>query len=201
MLYEVNIIGITPILMHSGAGIDPDHPANVEKESLLRRRTTSRTESETERLHELECRVSLWLTEDERPTIPAMAIRSSLETAARRLRQGPQVREGLSILPETVFEYDQEKYGTTLDELVKSTQFRAGVVVQRQRFLRTRARFDVPWSCTFQADCDSELVDERQLESWLEIAGRRIGLGDWRPEKSGDFGRFEVTGLREAEAG
>lgn len=199
MLYTVTIMGIRPLLMHSGAGIDPDNPANIEKEEILRRRTTNRTESETERLHELECRVSLWLDAEEKPTIPAMAIRASLETAARRLRQGPQVREGLSILPDTIFEYDEDRYGTTLDEIVQNAQFQAGVVVQRQRFLRTRARFDLPWSCTFQADCDDELVDQRQLESWLEIAGRRIGLGDWRPEKSGDFGRFEVRELKAEE--
>ena len=103
------------------------------------------------------------------------------------------------MLPDTIFEYDEDRYGTTLDEIIQSTQFRVGVVVQRQRFLRTRARFDLPWSCTFGADCDDELVDQRQLETCLEIAGRRIGLGDWRPEKSGDFGRFEIKELK-AEA-
>lgn len=199
MLYAVTIMGIRPLLMHSGAGIDPDLPANIEKEEILRKRTTTRTESETVRLHELECRVSIWVDENERPTIPAMAIRASLEAAARRLRQGPQVREGMSVLPDTIFEYDEDRYGTTLDELVQSTQFRSGVVVQRQRFLRTRARFDLPWACTFRADCDDELVDQRQLESWLEIAGRRIGLGDWRPEKSGDFGRFEIKEIKAEE--
>ncbi len=199
MIYEVTIRGIRPLLMHSGEGVNPDHPANIEKDEILRKRTTSRTESETERLHELECRVSLWLTEDGRPTIPSMAIRACLEVASRRLRQGPQVREGLSVLPETTFEYDEEKYGTTLDEIVQNAQFRTGVVVQRQRILRTRARFDLPWSCTFQADCDDAVVDQRQLESWLEIAGRRIGLGDWRPEKSGDYGRFEFTKLEGIE--
>ncbi len=199
MLYVVTIMGIRPLLMHSGAGIDPDHPANIEKEEILRRRSSPRTESETERLRALECQVSLWLDESDRPTIPDMAIRASIETAARRLRQGPQVREGLSVLPDTIFEYDEDRYGTTLDEIIKSTQFRVGVVVQRQRFLRTRARFDLPWSCTFQADCDDELVDQRQLETWLEIAGRRIGIGDWRPEKSGDFGRFEIKELKTEE--
>ena len=45
-------------------------------------------------------------------------------------------------------------------------------------------------------DAEDELVDQPQLESWLAIAGRRIGLGDWRPEKSGDYGRFEVEEIR-----
>ena len=82
-----------------------------------------------------------------------------------------------------------------LDELATSTQYRVGVVVQRQRILRTRAKFDLPSCCRFALDCDDKLIDQQQLESWLNIAGRRIGLGDWRPEKSGDFGRLETVSI------
>ena len=71
------------------------------------------------------------------------------------------------------------------------------MVVQRQRILRTRAMFDVPWGCRFTLDCDDELVEKQMLERWLDIAGRRIGLGDWRPEKSGDYGRFETVRIEE----
>ena len=38
---------------------------------------------------ELECQLSLWLDRDGKPTIPSAAIRSCIETAARKLRQGP----------------------------------------------------------------------------------------------------------------
>ena len=93
------------------------------------------------------------------------------------------------------FTYDVKKYGLTLEEPGQTTQCRVGVVVQRQRILRTRAMYDMPWTCTYTLDCDDELVDKSQLEAWLDIAGRRIGLGDWRPEKSGDYGRFEVVGI------
>ena len=61
--------------------------------------------------------------------------------------------------------------------------------------MRTRAKFDLPWSCTFEADVDDELVSREHLERWLDIAGRRIGLGDWRPEKSDTYGRFELESM------
>ena len=52
------------------------------------------------------------------------------------------------------------------------------------------------------ADVDQELVDRDKLLAWLALGGRRIGLGDWRPQKSGGlFGRFnvkKVTELRDA---
>ena len=35
-------------------------------------------------------------------------------------------------------------------------------------------------------------MDKTKLTAWLALGGRRIGLGDWRPEKSGVFGRLDV---------
>ena len=94
------------------------------------------------------------------------------------------------------FVYDKEKYGSTLEELGRSAQYTVPVVVQRNRILRTRARFDTPWSCAFEADVDDGLIDESQLVEWLGIAGRQIGLGDWRPQTSGTHGRFTLKEIR-----
>ena len=46
---------------------------------------------------------------------------------------------------------------------------------------------------SFRYDVDPELVDAQQFTAWLEADGRRIGLGDWWPEKSGFYGRFTVA--------
>ena len=67
-------------------------------------------------------------------------------------------------------------------------------MVQRNRIPRTRAKFD-EWGVTFIVEADDELVDVPQLQRWLTIAGRRVGLGDWRPEKSGDYGRFDLVSI------
>ena len=194
MLYRATIKGIRPLIMHSGGGLDPRTPANIEKANIARKRGSNRTESDDARLRELECQSSLWLDAAGAPTIPPMALRSTLESAARKSKQGPQVREGMAVL-DSAFEYDTKRYGSTLKKLSRTTQFTIGVVVQRSRILRTRAKFDTPWSCTFEMDCDDELVDEELLRKWFDVAGRRIGLGNWRPEKSGDYGRFELEEL------
>ena len=194
MRYECKIEGIAPIIMHSGKGLDPRIPAKIEIDKITSRRG-KRTPVEDERLRELECRVSLWLDGDN-PTIPPSAIRSTIEKAAKKSKEGPGVREGLLVL-KSAFTYDVGKYGSTLAELDKSTQFTEGVVVQGKRILRTRAMFEPPWGCQFLIDADDQLVEKDKLEGWLVIAGRRVGLGDWRPEKSGIYGRFAVTGVSE----
>ena len=198
MEFKVEIKGITPIIMHNGDSINPRTPAAIEKAAITSKGLRNRTESDESRLREIECITSLWLNGDKRPTIPASAIRACVETAARKNKQGGQVREGLIVL-ETSFTYDTDKYGATLDELAVSAQYTTGVRSKGRgtggRVLRTRPMFDIPWSCVFTAYADEELVDKTQLESWLDIAGRRIGLGDWRPEKSGIYGRFEVVSI------
>ena len=192
MLYKLRIEGVSPLIMHSAAGIDPLLPINIEKQQITRKRGTNRTEADDARLRELETIGSLWLDANEQPTIPAAALRSVIETGARKLKQGPQVREGLMVTG-TTFEYDEARYGKTLKKLSKSVQHTVSVVVQRSRILRTRAMFDLPWACEFEIDGDDELVSTEHLERWLDIAGRRIGIGDWRPEKSGTYGRFKLA--------
>ena len=46
-------------------------------------------------------------------------------------------------------------------------------------------------------DVDPELVDRDKLTAWLALGGRRVGLGDWRPEESGQYGRFDVEEVTE----
>ena len=99
---------LRPIIQHSGAGLDPKHPANIEKAELTRKRGSNRTESDESRIAELECQLALWLDGADKPTIPAAALRSCIETGARKLKQGPQVREGLIINEVHEFYYDRE---------------------------------------------------------------------------------------------
>lgn len=194
MRYRVTLKGTQPLIQHNGAaGLDTRSPANIEKAQIAKKRGSNRTEVDDARLRELETQTSLWLDGSGAPTVPEAALRATIETGARKLKQGPQVREGLIVEAVESFDYDRS-LGTTVEELCKTVQFTVGVVVQRSRVLRTRAKFD-EWAVTFTVDTDPELVDKAQLASWLDIAGRRIGLGDWRPEKSGSFGRFETVSM------
>ena len=196
MRYQITITGTSAIIMHNGAaGLDSRSPANIEKAEITKKRGSNRTEPDEIRLRELETQTSFWLDDSGAPTVPAAALRAVIETGARKLKQGPQVREGLVVESIDEFIYDKKALGSTIEELSKTTQFTVGVVVQRARILRTRAKFD-KWGVRFTVEVDDELVDKEQLAAWLDIGGRRIGLGDWRPEKSGHHGRFETASIK-----
>ena len=194
MRYQVTIRGVSPLITHNGAaGLDKSTPANVEK-SEIEGKGSNRTSIEDARYKELDCLISLWLDERDAPTIPGAAIRACIVGGAKRDKRGrgSLVKEGLRVEGVQSFDYNREALGETLEELGKRAQFTAVVKTKSGgRVLKTRARFE-EWSCVATLECYDDLVDQRRLEAWLDIAGRRVGLGDWRPEKSGHFGRFEA---------
>lgn len=72
--------------------------------------------------------------------------------------------------------------------------------VGSSRVLRERPAFETGWEAEFEIDVDTAEIDETNLRRFLERAGRR-GIGDWRPERGGTCGRFEVAEFeRSAEA-
>lgn len=167
MLYEVQIRGIRPIIMHNGpAGLDTRSPANVEKAEIARKRGSDRTAPDDARLQELECQTALWLDSQGAPTIPEAAIRSCIEKGARKLKQGNKVREGMIVDAVLSFDYDKDRYGVTVEELSIAAQFTVPVKVGQSRILRTRAKFD-EWEATFRLETDEEEVDQQQLDRWL----------------------------------
>lgn len=59
--------------------------------------------------------------------------------------------------------------------------------------LRYRARFD-DWAVTFTVQVNSAVLSFERVVNLFNTAGFTSGLGDWRPEHGGEFGRFHVKG-------
>lgn len=54
-----------------------------------------------------------------------------------------------------------------------------------------RPRFDA-WAFAFRIDVDTTEIGEATIRDLIDKAGRRIGLGDFRPQRKGIFGQFVV---------
>lgn len=63
------------------------------------------------------------------------------------------------------------------------------------RVMRYRPMFK-EWVLRFDIEVEEE-IDGSVLKEALEIAGRYVGIGDWRPEKKGKFGKFQITSFQE----
>lgn len=59
------------------------------------------------------------------------------------------------------------------------------------RVMCHRPRVD-NWSCTFSLDVDTSMFAPSLVRALVDDAGKKIGLGDYRPARKGPFGRFVV---------
>jgi len=82
----------------------------------------------------------------------------------------------------------QIDHGTNTYEIDKRT-----VVIKSTggRIMRARALL-YPWSLTFEIGIDETLIQPNMAREIMETAGQQKGIGDFRPEKKGRFGKFVV---------
>jgi len=60
------------------------------------------------------------------------------------------------------------------------------------RILAYRPKFN-DWELEFTVYLDEEILSKALLREIIDAAGKRIGLGDFRPDCKGPFGKFVVT--------
>jgi hypothetical protein len=61
---------------------------------------------------------------------------------------------------------------------------------KKSSIIRCRPIFD-NWKSTFEIGYDPELIEGESIKKALEVAGREIGICDYRPK----YGRFEIINL------
>lgn len=75
--------------------------------------------------------------------------------------------------------------------LASYTIDRRPVVVGKARVLRCRPTFK-EWRVRLALEVDVAILRREDVKDALALAGRIVGIGDYRPEKGGGFGRFKV---------
>lgn len=58
--------------------------------------------------------------------------------------------------------------------------------------VRTRPFF-TEWACSFEIEFTSSLLKQNQIVNLLAAAGVIVGVGDWRPQKGGPYGKFRIV--------
>jgi hypothetical protein len=63
------------------------------------------------------------------------------------------------------------------------------------RVMCHRPRFD-EWRVSLTLSVDDAMFAEKLVRELVDLAGSRIGVGDFRPARKGPFGRFKVEGWK-----
>jgi len=174
---KVEITGITPILMHR---FSEEARAQIENGTT---RTGQRATKEEA------AEAAAYRLRSGNLGFPAENLKAAIRRAAAFRRIGrrsavPAFSGGLFIVPEMI-DFGIRDY--VIDErsvVIKAT---------RGRVMRYRPRLD-SWKLTFSIQYDETLLPtESLIREVLADAGAKVGIGDFRPEKGGWFGRFLVS--------
>lgn len=120
-----------------------------------------------------------------RDCVPARYIKAAIVTAATLAElHKTVVRSTLFVLGELLpIEGDAPHMATHM--------VRVGRFGSKQPMPRYRAQYD-NWGLSFRVQFEPRIISPQKLVYLVRRAGLNVGLCEWRPEKNGEFGRFDV---------
>lgn len=197
--YLVSIVGTAPFLMHRYTSGMVSQKKRKEKSS----------DGSIDYSGEWKNTVYTGLSNKDSVVLPAHVLQASLRQAGSQIKSGRGSMKS-SAVTDIIFDglefpiFVGKKQVTVQDIEDNDWLHTVGAVVQRQRVDRVRAYVPGPsdspdnpaW--TAQIPITSELAKD-DIMRLFETAGRRCGIGDWRPNspKPGSFGRFDVVSIDE----
>lgn len=171
---NVEITGVTPLLMNN-----PKSMIDVAKGSLVKTTEKRDVVKDAEQL--------AYKMKNGELYVSAEAVKGCLVGASSYKKFGknsarPIIAGGVFITPNEIG-LGTKKYDVDIRT----------VVIQRSRVVKGRPKIE-KWKLKFKLIYNETLIaDDKSIKKILIEAGQRIGLLDFRPQKLGSFGMFEVT--------
>ena len=173
--FTVTMEGTTPLLCHRFS--DEAKKSILDKQMKRASATKAKAPKDPEQLY----RGSMYQTEEGKPGFPAGAIKKACISAGRFLDVAmTHVRGAFFVMGDIL--------PLTGEPRMHMHHVRIGGKVADIRF---RAEFP-EWSIDLDILYNPDVISEEGIVNILETAGFHIGIGDWRPERNGTFGMFQV---------
>ena len=128
--------------------------------------------------------------------IPSTWVSGCLKTVASEYKLPGSRKSAKSVIGGAVFPTEEKMYFSKLLKLKDIEIDSRPVVIQSARIMRHRARLE-EWEVTTVIEIDDSILPSEDVHSMLNDAGSRAGMGDFRPQKFGPFGRFKITQWKE----
>ena len=173
------IKGISPLIQHKWS--------EKAKREMREKHAGKKTKSREVRNPEKEFQEACYLTDEGEYGIPLMAFKNSLITAAHKDIgiEKTLVRKAFFIKSEDSNLINKIECS---EPVMREDMVRVGAGSADMRY---RPEFR-QWSTTITAEIDSQLLTVDDVVNLINRAGFGVGIGEWRPEKNGEYGRFEV---------
>ena len=187
---HVEIAGVTPLLLHRFTD-----EAQLVATSGSRSSIANDSDAPTEQAYQ-----ALYTDEDGASGIPQPNLLRAIIDAGKfhKLGRSKVTTQKSSIVPACV----------SIRELFIPIESESGWKVDTRpvripatggRILRHRPCYD-DWKLSFTVELDETVITLKMLRTIVDDAGSKIGLGDFRPDCKGPFGKFKVTTWANGEA-
>lgn len=177
---QFRIRGISPLIVHAWS-----------EKGLRQMRMTAAERKKQPKLKrdpQQEAMDAMYLTDDGKPGVNMLSVKASLIGAAHKDLgiEKTLVRKAL-FLPQDAYSANLVGELIAGEPEIREDIVRVGA---NQTDLRYRPEWK-QWAVDVVVEIDSDLLSEQDVINLVNRAGFSVGIGEWRPEKGGEFGRFE----------
>lgn len=139
---------------------------------------------------EKEMREALYFTKDGKYGFPAIALKKAIVRAAKAA--------GLTMtdIRNAIFVFNPHDP----DDLIIPLTEADGPYLRADRVVIGRGETSIAyrpefrkWKADVRIQYNANIVNAQAVVQLVDLAGFAVGIGDWRPEKDGQFGRFRVA--------
>jgi hypothetical protein len=179
--YDVTIEGTTPLLFNRFI------QASIESQTKKRSGAVAQSDAENK----------LYKDGNGKICVPSTWVYGCLVESAKNFKIQGKMKATYSKLVGSTIKVNPEMAIVSPQSWIPYT-ISAVNPMTRGRMMVTRPRMDA-WKLTFRIEFNEDDIPIEVVKNIIDYAGNYVGIGDWRPAKKGQFGKFLVSKFEEAE--
>lgn len=174
---RVTLVGDAPLIVHKFSA--------KQKRMMLDKQMGVASEGRAFKNPEQDFKESLYLTADGKPGFPALGFKNAGVSACTSLGKTVTkvaARQAFHVMGDLV---EIQGTPTMREDTVRVGRGKGTADI------RYRGEFK-EWRCQLTIRYNARVLSDEQIINLLNVAGFAVGIGEWRPERDGQYGLFHV---------
>ena len=180
--FNITIEGTSPLLMNRPSQLDI-----ADKSKDVKRETQTPQEI---------AKAKLYTDAEDRIYIPATWFQGTIVEAGKQKKMGGKGSSKATYSKVAGSSVEINPFEIILDAKWKVFSILSVNPTTKGRNILHRPQFD-KWEISFEVCFEETQIEPSVMKELFDIAGKFVGVGDWRPAKKGRFGKFQVTEWKE----
>lgn len=172
---EIRLVGDSPLIVHAWS--------EKAKKEILDKQMKKAKGMKKAKNPEEDYKAAFYFLPDGRPGFPSIAFKAAAVSAGGRFADGMKMTELRG-----AFFIDSELVPIEGEPTMREDMVRIGMGTADIRY---RPEFR-KWSTVLPIRFNADAISLEQIVGLFNLAGFGVGVGEWRPEKNGQYGCFHV---------